>query len=213
METTISLEELQEMLKTNDWANFQLPDPGLLEYYKLAEHRILYVDYEINMNILEIQRELILINIADIGIPIDERVPIIILIDSPGGLLSETMCVACSIMQSKTPVITVNIAEAYSGGALLLLAGHKRYALPYSKAMIHTGSGSMSGTFEQAEERQKLYKKEVDEMGKYILERSGMDKRVFNKNKAKDWYMTTDEQLQYGIVHEIGNLYDILGIE
>lgn len=199
--------------ENTDVEDIQLPDPALLEYYRLAEHRIFYVDYEINMNILEIQRELILINIADEGIPINERVPIIILIDSPGGLLSETMCVACSIMQSKTPVITVNIAEAYSGGALLLLAGHKRYALPYSKAMIHTGFGSMSGTFEQAEERQKLYKKEVDEMGKYILERSGMDKRVFNKNKAKDWYMTTDEQLRYGLVHEIGNLFDILHMD
>ena len=188
--------ELQEITLPMDLIDKKLPDPDLLEYYQLSEHRIFYVDYEIDMSILALQKDLILINIADEGIPVEERIPIKILIDSPGGLLSETMCVATTIMQSKTPVITINIAEAYSGGALLLLAGHKRYALPYSTAMIHTGSGATSGTFEQTEEQQKLYKKQVEEMGQYILERSGMDKKVFGRNKSKDWYIHDKDQIK-----------------
>ena len=203
--------ELQELILPKDVENLQLPDPGLLDFYRLAENRIYYIDYEIDMAILDLQRNIILINIEDEGIPSEERIPIKILIDSPGGLLSETMSVASTIMQSKTPVITINMADAYSGGALLLLAGHKRYAMPYSKAMIHTGSGGTSGTFEQTEEQQKNYKRQVEDMGKFILTRTGMDEKVFKRNKSKDWYLMPEDQVKYGLVHEIvENIFDVL---
>ena len=203
--------EIQELIMPKNLENLQLPDPGLLDFYRLAENRIYYIDYEIDMGILDIQRNIILINIADKDIPIEERIPIKILVDSPGGLLSETMSVASTMVQSKTPIITINIADAYSGGAILLMAGHKRYAMPHSKAMLHTGSGGTSGTFEQTEEQQKMYKRQVEDMGKFILTRTGMDEKVFKRNKTKDWYMSTEDQVKYGLVHEIvDNIFDIL---
>ena len=183
--------------------DIKLPSPELLSYWRLAENRIFYIDYEIDESVLEIQRNILLINMSDKDIKPEDRKPIKILIDSPGGLLSETMSLASTIMMSKTPVITINIAEAHSGGCLLLLAGHKRYTFPYAKAMIHTGSGTVSGSFEQTEQSQKIYKKQVDEMGTYILERSKMDEKVYKRNKSKDWYMDADEQVQNGIVHGI----------
>lgn len=183
--------------------NIKLPAPEMVNYWRLAENRIFYIDYEIDESILEIQRSIIAINIADRDILPEDRLPIKIYLDTPGGLLSETMSLASIIIMSKTPVITVNIAESYSGGCILLLAGHKRYTLPYAKAMLHTGSGGTVGTYEQTEQAQKNYKKQVDEMGIYILERSGMDERIYKKNKSKDWYMDANEQKQFGIVHEI----------
>lgn len=183
--------------------DIKLPAPEMVNYWRLAENRIFYIDYEIDESILEIQRSIIAINIADRDILPEDRLPIKIYLDTPGGLLSETMSLATVIIMSKTPVITVNIAESYSGGCILLLAGHKRYTLPYAKAMLHTGSGGTVGTYEQTEQAQKNYKKQVDEMGIYILERSGMDERIYKKNKSKDWYMDANEQKQFGIVHEI----------
>ena len=208
---TISLEELSAMLNPGNWENLQLPNPDLVNYYRLAENRIFYVVNDIDLNTLEIQRAIIAINIADQGIPYEERQPIKILIDSFGGLLSESMSIAYFITQSQTPVYTINIADAYSGAALIFIAGHKRYAMPYSKAMLHTGSGGTSGTFEQIEEEQKNYKKQVEGMGNFILERTGMDKKVFGRNKTKDWYFMADEQVKYGLAHEIvTNVYDVL---
>lgn len=174
-----------------------------MNYWRLAERRIFYIDYEIDEGILELQKSILEINMNDTGIHPQDRIPIKIFIDSPGGLLSETMSLCSVIMMSKTPVITVNIAEAYSGGCLILLAGHRRYALPYSKAMLHSGSNGMSGTYEQTEQAQKIYKKQIDEMCSYILERSGMDEKIYKRNKSKDWYFDANEQLQHGIVHEI----------
>lgn len=77
--------------------------------------------------------------------------------------------------------------------------------------MLHTGFGGTYGTFEQTEQAQKIYKKQVDEMGTYILKQSGMDEKIFKKNKSKDWYMDSSEQVQFGIVHEIvTNLEEII---
>lgn len=188
--------------------DIKLPSPELVNYWRLAENRIFYIDYEIDESVLEIQRSILAINIADKNIKLEERTPIKILLDTPGGLLSETMSLASTIIMSKTPVITINIAEAYSGGCLLLLAGHKRYTFQYAKAMVHTGSGGVSGTYEQTEQAQKIYKKQVDEMGSYILERSGMDEKIYKRNKSKDWYMDANEQIQYGIVNGIINSLD-----
>ena len=183
--------------------DIKLPAPEMVNYWRLAENRIFYIDYEIDESVLEIQRSIIAINIADRDVSPEDRIPIKIYLDTPGGLLSETMSLATVIIMSKTPIITVNIAEAYSGGCLLLLSGHKRYTLPYAKAMLHTGSGGVSGTYEQTEQAQKNYKKQIEEMGTYILQRSGMDEKVYKKNKSKDWYMDANEQKQFGIVHEI----------
>lgn len=175
----------------------------MFNYYKLAENRIFYINDEITEYTLEIQKSIIDINIKDKDIDVSERKPIVICINTNGGLLQETMSLSQVMIMSKTPVITVNIGAAYSGGALLLLAGHRRYAFKYSKAMLHSGSGGTSGSYEQTEAAQKVYKKQVDEMSQYILERSGMDEKVFKRNKSKDWYFDHDEQVKYGLVHSI----------
>ena len=196
------IQELQIALPTN-LEDIKLPAPEMVNYWRLAENRIFYIDYEIDESVLEIQRSIIAINIADKDISIEDRIPIKIYLDTPGGLLSETMSLATTMIMSKTPVITVNIAEAYSGGCILLLAGHKRYTFPYAKAMLHTGSGGTVGTYEQTEQAQKNYKKQIEEMGSYILERSGMEEKLYKRNKSKDWYMDANEQKANGIVHEV----------
>ena len=183
--------------------DIKFPAPEMVNYWRLAENRIFYIDYEIDESVLEIQRSIMAINIADKDISIEDRIPIKIYLDTPGGLLSETMSLATTMIMSKTPVITVNIAEAYSGGCILLLAGHKRYTFPYAKAMLHTGSGGTVGTYEQTEQAQKNYKKQIEEMGSYILERSGMEEKLYKRNKSKDWYMDANEQKANGIVHEV----------
>lgn len=202
--------ELLDIMLPNNLENMQLPAPELVNYWRLAENRIFYIDFAIDESILEIQKAIININIIDREISVENRKPIKIFINTPGGLLVESMSLATVIAMSKTPVITVNIGESYSGGAILLLAGHKRYALPYSKALLHTGSGAVGGTFEQTEQAQKNYKKQVAEMGEFILKRSGMDEKLYKKNKSKDWYLDAQEQINTGIVHEIVTDLDMI---
>lgn len=204
------MEELQIALPQN-LETMQLPAPELVNYWRLAENRIFYVDYEIDESVLEIQRAIININITDKGIEPEKRKKIVIMINTPGGYLTETLSLAQCAIMSTTPVVTVNIGTAYSGGFLLLLSGHERYAFKYAKAMCHTGSGGVSGTYEQTEAAQKMYKKQVDEMGEYILSRTKIDDKTMKRNRSKDWYMDNDECITYGVIdREIESLDEII---
>lgn len=192
--------EMMELELPRNLENMLLPSPELVNYWRLAENRVYYIDYEIDEFLNEIQRAIVAVNIADRGKKAEDRKPIVLLINSPGGLLCETMSCCQVIKMSRTPVITVNIGQCYSGAALLLLSGHKRYAFPYSIAMIHSGSsGGGYGTYEQQDAAQKIYKKQVDDMGKFILENSRIDEKMFKKKRSQDWYFNIDEQIQYGL--------------
>ena len=69
--------------------------------------------------------------------------------------------------------------------------------------MVHSGSAAFQGTAEQIEEAQKNYKKQIEEMKTYILEKTTIDEKTFNKNKNKDWYLSSDELLKYHVIDEI----------
>ena len=190
----------------------ELPNPELVNFWNLAEKRIYYINQDIDNSILDFQQDLVRINFEDKNIPIEERKPIYFLINSNGGLLSETMSLAITMQMSKTPVYTINLGAAYSGGSVLLLAGQKRYALPYSKAMIHSGSGELGGTHEQVQAQSKKYEREIADMMSFILKRTQLSKKEYNKRKTQDWYLIGDEQVKYGVVDEmVDNLFDLLG--
>lgn len=40
-------------------------------------------------------------------------------------------------------------------------------------------------------------------MKSYILDNTAIDEKTFNKNRNKDWYLSSDELLKYGIIDEI----------
>lgn len=188
-------------------SNLQLPDPDVVDYWRLEEDRIFYLDREIDESTLSIQKNILYYNYVDRGISVDKRKPIIIMIDSIGGQLTEAMSVAATIRLSKTPVYTVNIGEADSGAALILASGSKRFALPYSTALIHSGSGELVGTAEQVESQQKIYKKQVVQMREYMAI-CGVNKVALNRNKNKEWYMTVEDQIKYGVVDKMLESFD-----
>ena len=191
-------------------ANMELPAPELVQFYKDYDNRNIFIS-DIDEDLFATTKLIYDYNASDKGKPIEERKPITIQIMSYGGDLYQAYALISAILASTTPVITINCGVAMSAGLLILLAGHKRYAMKYSTAMIHSGSGGAQGTYEQMEEQQKNYKKLVDLMRNYIMERTTIDSKLFNKNKTKDWYITDAEQVELGIVSKIvENLDEIL---
>lgn len=192
-----------ELYIPRDAANLQLPDPALLNYFAAADKRILWVDGEIDIALLETTKQIMMWNLEDRDIPVENRIPIKLFIFSPGGNLAETMH-ACSVIEmSKTPVWTVNMGMAMSGGFLLLVAGHRRFAFPYSRAMMHRGSGGAVGTFGQAEDAMKDYNDQVADMKTHILKHTEITAAAYGKRKDRDWYMGADDQVKFGVVDKI----------
>lgn len=187
--------------------NLQLPDPDLLTFYKNKKERMFWIDYEIGTDILEVSKHIIEINRADKGVPAEDRKPINLCLFTPGGDLEATLSLANVILLSKTPVHTFNMGVAMSGGLILLLAGHKRHCLDGSRAMIHSGTNGLIGTAGQIEDASKDYKKMLDYMNDFIVSRSTIDKKLLTRNKARDWYLDAEEQIERGICH--GKITDI----
>jgi ATP-dependent Clp protease protease subunit len=185
--------------------NLKLPNPMLLDTYTDRKNRLIFIDYDIDDTLLrEVGRQIIEYNREDKGKSVDERTPIVILINSGGGCLDSTYATIAIMETSKTPIITVNMNCAYSAAGLILMAGHKRYCMPRSQVLIHSGSAQgISGNYEDIQESTKSYKKMVEEMREFIISKTKIDKALMKKNQSRDWYLQTSEQIDLGVVDEI----------
>lgn len=191
-----------------DVANMSLPAPELVTYYRNAENRTFWVDFDVDESLLEFCRQVLFINKQDEDISPDQRKPIKLFIFSNGGMLDPCFSAVDVMLMSKTPIITINAGLAMSAGMLLFLSGSERIVLRHSQGLIHSGSGGAVGTYEQAEESMKNYRRSVEAMRELVLERTSIDQKLFNKNKSKDWYLSADEMLKYGVATKIATSID-----
>lgn len=191
------------MIDNQTAENFQLPDPDLLTYYKNLEQRIIYIEGELDELTSDYQKQILIWNQEDKDIPMSERKPIKVMINSPGGILADAISLAHTIVLSKTPVYTYNIAEACSGAFLLLIAGHRRFAMKYSVALYHSGSGNIGGTYDETVQASKWYKKIVSNMEDFVIENTIITKQSLSRHRKSDWYMDSDEQIANGVADEI----------
>ena len=190
--------------------NLQLPAPELLTYYHDEKSRTLWVEGEICSDLFELSKLIMKYNREDYGLKVEERKPIKIFINSPGGELDTTLAFIGLIEISKTPVWTIDAGWAYSAAGLILMAGHKRFALPNTECLIHSGSSMLGGSYEQTTEQMKNYNALVDKKRTFILSKNNIDPKLFKKQSAKDWYINTQEMHEYGIVNEIVDDLDVL---
>lgn len=197
------MDELMKIAIPQELENLQLPSPELLTYYRNLEDRVIWIDYGVDETILEVSKLIMYFNKLDKDVPIEERKPIKLLLYSYGGDGQACFSLLDVIALSKTPVYTYNMGVAMSAGLLILLAGHKRFCLKNSTALAHSGSGGTCGSYEQTEAQMKDYKRFVETMRNYIIERTNIDTKTFNKYKSKEWYLYSEDQIKYGVVDKL----------
>lgn len=179
-----------------------IPEPEEFNYWTARKNRTFYIDYEIDesYSLVELAKTIIQMNIDEKDIPTENLKPIRIFIHSYGGDLEQANFFCDLVQTSRIPVITIAMGVAMSAGFLIFLSGHKRYAFKHTQMLVHAGSAAFAGTASEIEEAQKNYKKQVDEMKAYILERTDIDEKTFNKNKNKDWYLSIDDLKKFNII-------------
>ena len=184
-------------------ANLQLPNPDLRDFYQDEQDRVFWVTTEINDSLLDLVKMIIKCNKEDKSKPVEERTPIKVFIDSPGGDVCALWTTIKAIEISKTPVYTINYCTAYSAAADLLAAGHKRYALPGTSVMVHSGSCMFGGTMEQAENMKKHFDKLGKKITDYFLAHTKIDPKTYKKKAPNDWYFDEEEAVANGVIDEI----------
>lgn len=200
---------ISNLLKDTE-AGLTLPSPYLLDYYRDLDKRILNIDDEINDDDLAIARNIMRFNVEDKGLPVDQRVPIIIMINSPGGEMQCTWSIINAIRISKTPVYTVTYCTAMSAAALILASGHKRFAMPGSTILVHSGSCAYSGDVEKVESAKKYYDGFSKNINEYLAKVTKISPKELKRRGAVDWFMTAEEAQQNGVIDTIIDDFDQL---
>ena len=137
------------------------------------------------------------------NIPVKERKPIKIYIDSCGGSLSDTFTVIDSIKLSKTPIIGICLGAAYSGGFFIFISCHTRIAYPHASFLFHEGSTSTGGTASQFENYTAFYKRQLEQLKNIVLDNTNITEEEYKGIKKDDVWYDAEDGIKKGFVDEI----------
>ena len=126
-------------------------------------------------------------------------------INSPGGSVTAGMAIFDTMNYIKCPVRTVCVGLAASMGAFLLMAGEKgkRLALPNSEVMIHQPSGGASGQATDVTIHAEWLLRTKNKMNGLMAQMTGQPLEKIAHDVERDYFMTAQEALEYGIIDEI----------
>ena len=126
-------------------------------------------------------------------------------INSPGGSVTAGMAIYDTMNFIKCDVSTICIGMAASMGAFLLSAGTKgkRIALPHSEIMIHQPLGGAQGQASDIKIRADLILRTRDMLNKILAENTGKPLEQIERDTDRDYFMTAEQALEYGIIDKI----------
>jgi ATP-dependent Clp protease protease subunit len=136
----------------------------------------------------------------------DSKSDIHFYINSPGGSITAGLAILDTMNLVEPDIVTYCVGQAASMAAVLLASGTKgkRYALPYSRILIH--QPSMSGLAGQATDID-IYAREILRMreilNKILADATGQDVEKIARDVERDYIMESDQALKYGMVDKI----------
>ena len=194
----------------HDTANMSLADPSLVNFYSDLENRIYWLNDEINNYTFDLVQYIVRWNREDKDIPVEQRKPIRIIVDCPGGHLSVSETVSNIIKMSKTPIYGIALGYVASGASVIYLSCHKKYALPNSVFVLHKGGCSgVSGTYDEIVAFERDYEKQMEMLIAFYTDNTTYTEEEIEENIQTDWYIRTEEALQKGIVDELVTDIDV----
>ena len=169
-------------------------------FSRLMMDRIIFLglpidDYVANV----IQAQLLYLDSADPGKDIQ------IYFNSPGGSVHAGLGIYDTMQFISSDVATICTGMAASMAAVLLCAGEKskRSALRHSRVMIHQPMGGAQGQASDIEITTREILKLRNELYKIIADHSGKDIKKVEKDSDRDYWMTANEALEYGMIDEV----------
>lgn len=171
-------------------------------YSRLLKDRIVLLDTDVNEHSASLLVAQFLFLESE-----DPNGDILFYINSPGGSVTAGMAIYDTMQFIKPDVSTIVMGQACSMGSLLSTAGApgKRLMLPHARHMIHQPSGGAHG---QATDIQ-IQAQEILKMKRYLTEiyvhhnSAGKTYDEFAIDMERDFFMSAEEALAYGLVDEI----------
>lgn len=169
-------------------------------FSRLMMDRIIFLgtevdDYSANV----IQAQLLYLDSADPGKDVS------IYINSPGGSVYAGLGIYDTMQYIQSDVSTICTGIAASMAAVLLVAGQKdkRFALKHSRVMIHQPMGGIQGQASDIEITSREILKLKKELYTIISEHSGQPYDKVYSDSDRDYWMTSQEALEYGMIDKV----------
>lgn len=126
-------------------------------------------------------------------------------INSPGGLVDQTLAIYDTMQFMGSEVATYCIGQAASGAAVILMSGTKgkRFILPNAKVMLHQPYGGITGQAEDIRIQAEEVLRDKARLNNIIAKCTGKPVEQVAQETERDHYLSAEEALEYGIVDEI----------
>ena len=184
--------------KIKEVMNYSLEDKFQLEDLK---QRKLYINFEIDENLLnDITYHILRFNTEDKGKEISDRKPILLYCVSNGGSVNDGFGLIDVILNSKTPVYTINLSYNYSMGLLIFLSGSKRFATQNATFLLHDGQNFMYNSSAKLKDAMKFEEQREQKIKNYVLSRSKLTSEEYDKNYRVEMYLYSSEAKEKGFV-------------
>jgi len=123
-------------------------------------------------------------------------------INSPGGIVYSGLAIYDTMQYIRPAVSTICVGMAASMAALLLSAGAKgkRFALPYSRIMIHQPLGGARGQASEIEIEAREILRIKHTLNEILSRHTGQPLERIERDTDRNYYMSSEEALEYGII-------------
>ncbi len=169
-------------------------------YSRLLKDRIIFLGTAIDDNVSNLVVAQMLYLEAE-----DPDKEIFFYINSPGGLVSSGLAIYDTMQYIRASVSTFCMGQAASMAALLLCAGQKgkRFALPHSRILIHQPLGGFQGQATDIDIQAREILRLKDELNHMLADLTSQPLEKIQKDTERDYFMTSEQAKDYGIIDEI----------
>ena len=169
-------------------------------YSRLLKDRIIFIGSAIDNEVANVIVAQLLFLESE-----DPEKDISFYINSPGGVVTAGLAIYDTMQYIKPDVSTVCVGQAASMGALLLTAGAKgkRFTLPNSRIMIHQPLGGAQGQATDIKIQATEILRMKDTLNEMLSLHTGQDIEKVSDDTERDFFMSAEESLKYGIVDKV----------
>lgn len=169
-------------------------------YSRLLKERIVFVGGPINDQVANLVIAQLLFLESE-----DPEKDISLYINSPGGQVYSMLAMYDTMQHVRPDVSTICLGMAASAAAVLLAAGApgKRFALPYSRIMIHQPWGGAQGQAADIEIEAREILRVRRNINEILAKHTGTDLEKVERDTDRNFYMSAEEAKEYGLIDSI----------
>jgi len=126
-------------------------------------------------------------------------------INSPGGSVTAGLAVYDTMQFIKPDIVTICIGQAASMAAVLMAAGTKgkRFALPYSRFLLHQLSAGVQGAASDIDRQAREIVRIGDIIDEILVKHTGQPAEIIQRDSDRDFFMGAEEAKAYGLIDEV----------